>query len=469
MVTLAMVSCEQPEVQPTIDFNFGTATATVEEQRATITAEIPYYTLDGQMMTNGTVSLGYRLANALTAEISIVESYTQEGDKLIFTLEGLVPESQYNAYIILDAGKYGSSMSPTISFTTERHIPVCAIDYTSTIEARGIIATLKLNDIAYKADDSPVELASLKVEYAPKGSDEWVGIELTGSDIEASSVDVTLPAQGSDYLAEMSDYRYRITLTPQQSELSPITGEEHSFTTTYSVITARISTPELTVKDNMLGITINDVEVLYDGVAELGYKGYVHYRAQGSSEWNKREVATDNNTLHHTIMLASLKEDTTYEVRGAIVAGAANSESLSEVATITTPKSEEPLPPVVGGDTTSIAGCWTLTLWRGAEPTFDIYMDISTDGCVTLYQRMESRQWETFVSAAAIEDGIISGTYTDGVAWSTSYGVVVDGDTMTWTSTLDSGDVSVYERCVLPDEIFRAGLLSLTIPSSRFL
>jgi hypothetical protein len=123
-------------------------------------------------------------------------------------------------------------------------------------------------------------------------------------------------------------------------------------------------------------------------------------------------------------------------------------------------------PPVSGGDTSEIAGTWHLTEWRGTAPSFDIYLDI-TDGVVTLYQRLESRAWECFVSSAAIEDGIIKGTYVDDVAWGTSYYVTTGDDTMTWIDTTDSTDISVYTRATLPESITRAAMRDIQTP--RFL
>ena len=58
-----------------------------------------------------------------------------------------------------------------------------------------------------------------------------------------------------------------------------------------------------------------------------------------------------------------------------------------------------------------------------------------------------------FYSNVGYENGIISGVYTDGVAWSASYYVAVDSDTMTWTDTADATDISVYTRAELPDSI----------------
>ncbi|MBO5697184.1 MAG: fimbrillin family protein [Alistipes sp.] len=100
-----------------------------------------------------------------------------------------------------------------------------------------------------------------------------------------------------------------------------------------------------------------------------------------------------------------------------------------------------------------IAGNWHLTEWRGAEPSFDVYMSIDNAYGVTLWQRIESREWQRYESSATFANGIISGLYSDGVAWSTSYSVAVDGETMTWTDTVDSTDISVYTRSVIPDSL----------------
>ena len=115
-----------------------------------------------------------------------------------------------------------------------------------------------------------------------------------------------------------------------------------------------------------------------------------------------------------------------------------------------------------------MAGVWHLTEWRGAVPSFDIYLDITTDGVVTLWQRMESREWECFYSTAAFEDGLLCGTYTDGAAWGASYSVTISGDTMTWVDANDSTDISVYTRSELPNIESAAATRSANI-GERFL
>lgn len=107
----------------------------------------------------------------------------------------------------------------------------------------------------------------------------------------------------------------------------------------------------------------------------------------------------------------------------------------------------------VEGPLGEIEGTWMLTSWRGETPSFEVYMDIAGSGNVTLWQKIESREWSRYESVATFNEAVISGTYNDGVAWGASYGVAIAGDTMTWTDTADSTDVSVYTRTELPADL----------------
>lgn len=115
----------------------------------------------------------------------------------------------------------------------------------------------------------------------------------------------------------------------------------------------------------------------------------------------------------------------------------------------------------------TIVDTWHLAEWRGVKHSFDVYMSITDNYEVALWQRIESRQWEIFYSNAYYDNGTISGVYTDGTAWRAAYDVVIDGSTMTWTDTEDVTDVSVYKRCELPNEVPPATTRSIT--SERFL
>lgn len=102
---------------------------------------------------------------------------------------------------------------------------------------------------------------------------------------------------------------------------------------------------------------------------------------------------------------------------------------------------------------TTMAGTWRLHEWHGTTPDFGVYMDITAEGSITLWQRIDSYEWSTYHSTATLNGDVISGTYSDGYAWSASYSVTLDGDVMTWTNTENSNDVSVYVRTTLPDNL----------------
>lgn len=107
-------------------------------------------------------------------------------------------------------------------------------------------------------------------------------------------------------------------------------------------------------------------------------------------------------------------------------------------------------------DFASIAGEWHLAAWCGMEYEeldFDIYLDIDTAGSVTLWQRLAQHGWEKYLSTATLSNGVISGVYSDGVEWGGEYNLAIDGDTMTWTNTLDATDVSIYKRCDIPEGV----------------
>jgi hypothetical protein len=263
---------------------------------------------------------------------------------------------------------------------------------------------------------------------------------------------VGLPFEKGEYLTENSDYRYRITLDPV-GDNSSITSDEFEFKTLFAEVTANIPQPTLSLQGNFISATVENVEVFYDGIPAAEYKGnypvkyYICHRLKGTETW-AIAIANGNGTIG-----IKGEEGNTYEFK-TVVEDATEKYHESQIAEIIVPKNEPPTPPVSGGDTSAINGTWHLTSWRGAEPSFDIYLDI-TDGVVTLYQRLESRAWECYTSSAAIEDGVIKGTYSDGVAWGATYYVSVDveGDTMTWVDTADSSDISVYTRSELPEDI----------------
>ena len=452
---VTLVACEPPvPAEPEVKFFFGEVSVETTHNSATVIADEPYMTVDGKK-TEAKIWLQVIIGDIATP----FEEYVAEGDKIIFEFDELVGDQTYYANLIVDGGEYGKKMSEKFAITTQKYIPKMEMTYTAEVDAKGLMATISLSNVAYMEDGWLADIRVIRAEYSRADAEQWVSYEFKGSDIVNGAISVELPFEGDDYLTENSDYLFRFTLYPDNDYCEPLTSENIELKTDYAVVTANIGKPSLELTEDSVSASVENIEVFYDGVAADDYKYgspvkyYFYHRVKGDSEWSQTEVSATNRDISATI---PAQQGCTYEVMAVIAAGAMNKVCQSAIAEIEVPKNDSPVPPtppVSGGDTSSIAGVWHLTTWRGAEPSFEVYMDINAEGGLMLYQRIESRYWDIFASTAAIADGIISGTYADGTAWGASYNVSVEVDTMTWVSTLDSADVSVYTRSELPQEM----------------
>lgn len=453
---LSLSACE-PETsskEPVVVFHFGAVEVETTQRSATITADEPYITVDGKRV-EAKVWLQFidgDLANP-------IEEYEKRDGKIIFAVDSLTPENSYNANLVVESDEYGKKLSDTIIVITQKYIPEISMTCDMEVEAKGLMATVNLTNVAYLVYGASTEIHAIKVEYKRTSAEEWTAGELQGSAIKDMKLSVALPLDGEDYLEENRNYHLRVTLFPASGDHEPLTSDVFEFKTEYAEVTANIAAPALLLQGNYISASVENVEVFYDGIPAEEYKEgtpvkyYFYYRVKGAEKWSIIEAMATNGDISATLQA---EEGNTYEFMAVIVAGAMQKARESAKAEIDVPKSDVPTPPTPptgGGDTSSIAGVWHLTAWRGAVPSFDIYLDITADGVVTLWQRLESRAWECFYSSADIEDGVIFGTYTDGAAWGASYSVTLDENTMTWVATNDSTDISVYTRAELPEDL----------------
>lgn len=457
-----MVACEPEPIpaKPDVAFCFSTVAVETTSERAIITAAEPYITVDGVKYEDAQISLEYKYANANDDTLISVYNYEKRDGNLIFTIENLAADTLYTAYIVVDGGDYGTKHSEPFTFTTKgQHVPVVGMTCTVDIEAMGLMATANLSNIAYLVDGKTHPIHVLRVEYKRTSAEEWITKEFNGSAITDGTMCVELPFEGEDYLEENRNYHLRATLFPESGDYEPLTSEEKGFVTDYAEITANIAAPTLRAEGDSIYALVENIEVFYDGVKAEEYndgtpvKYYFYYRVKGAAAWSKTEVSATNGDISAIIPGEKGK---TYEVMAVIVAGAMQKARESQVAEVSVPNADTPIPPtppVGDGDTSAVAGVWHLTEWRGDVPSFEVYMDINAEGGLMLYQRLENNYWDIFASTATVENGIISGTYTDGVAWGASYSVTVSGDTMTWIATNDSADISVYTRSELPSHM----------------
>lgn len=473
---MAVVACEPVNVvpDPVVEANFGNIAVKAEDKSAVVRVADTYLTVDGERYGDAKIWVEYTPADV--DQIVAVTEYAEEEGALSFVLDELTPSTSYVAYVVVDGGEYGKHTSDRVPFVTnEEYIPFSGMNYRAEAEAKGIIAELSLSNLQYIYQDEAQKISSVKVDYLLQNSNKRVSKEFAGSSLADNSLSVKLPFEGEEYLTENRNYTVYVTLSAEGLS-ETFSAQVCEFKTSYAEITASIAKPELSYDANGITATVDNVEIFYDDVSDKVYKSRYtayyafYYREVGANEWSKIDVERVDNAISTTIISALIKKGATYQVKAALTAGVNNTPGESEVAEINVPEDVVvPTPPVEGGgDTSSIAGIWHLTEWRGAVPSFEVYIDITEDGVVTLWQKIEHREWECYYSSAAIEDGIISGVYSDGVAWGTSYYISTTQSSMVWVDVADATDISVYTRSELPEGLTEVVTRSV-VSSVRFL
>ncbi len=106
-----------------------------------------------------------------------------------------------------------------------------------------------------------------------------------------------------------------------------------------------------------------------------------------------------------------------------------------------------------------IIGEWNLTdmvptksVTIGSE-TVDIYISFAEDGTFGLWQFLGAGRYEEFSGIWTLTENMLSGVYSDGSPWGNAYQVTCSDDVLTMTATVNSSDVYVYTRTVIPEAI----------------
>lgn len=450
---VAFTSCELiiTETNPDVVWHFSSVKVETTENSATVNAVKPYITIDGVKEEGVDIYLKFWEDGNEEGHI-IINEFEDLGDRIIFTINDLTPATHYLGGIVV-SGEYGGEISSIFPITTKAHMPVAEYSCECIIEPMGVVAYALLEGVSFTLDGVESPLAKVEFKYALSSSNgEWTTVEIKPEDVEKN---FKIPAEGEPYLKEKCDYNYSVTLYPEDTNYESYTIDG-KFSTTEARLTSDVELPTITATEEAIRLSSKVPTLFVDGevipdYATIVYKFY--YTNYNGHEGFIDAVCADG-VMSAMAELSMLQEGVTYNFRTCMEVNDMTL-LLSGDAPYTIPVVETPTPPAppVSGDadTKALAGEWHLTEWRGAVPSFDVYLSISEDGVVTLWQRMESRLWETFYSTVGFDGSIIAGEYTDGVAWAASYYVAVDGDTMTWTNTADSGEVSVYTRCTLPD------------------
>lgn len=111
------------------------------------------------------------------------------------------------------------------------------------------------------------------------------------------------------------------------------------------------------------------------------------------------------------------------------------------------------------GSDGSIVGEWHLVSWSSLNAA-DIYMSFGDNGTFDIYQRLYKPTYSHYEGTYRISDNTLSGTYSDGTAWSNASYVIGfsdNGNRLTLTGTT-AGDTAVYVKEPIPSYILSGEL-----------
>lgn len=118
-----------------------------------------------------------------------------------------------------------------------------------------------------------------------------------------------------------------------------------------------------------------------------------------------------------------------------------------------------------------LVGEWRLTSWTGQAPqAFDAYIAFDAGTSFTIYQKIESVKYQKYTGSYLLKGEVLSGNYSDNTPWGSSYTVTADesANTITLTSTTNTGDVCVYTRATIPESVKNDAVVMQGVRSDFF-
>ena len=104
---------------------------------------------------------------------------------------------------------------------------------------------------------------------------------------------------------------------------------------------------------------------------------------------------------------------------------------------------------------TAIVGEWHCA---PADMEVDIYVEFKAEGDFALYQQLGEGRYRKYTGSWICEGNILSGTYTDGTPWGSSYQMGFNADTMTLTAQNGSNEVMTYLKEAIPAEVLEESI-----------
>ena len=114
-------------------------------------------------------------------------------------------------------------------------------------------------------------------------------------------------------------------------------------------------------------------------------------------------------------------------------------------------KSEEDKPLDITGDW-NITSITTKSATIGSQ-NVDVYISFQQGGAFTLYQKTGSGRFQKYEGTWTLSGKLLSGNYSDGTSWGTTYNVSLKDEMLTLESNTTPVEVSVYKRTSIPQSV----------------
>ena len=118
-----------------------------------------------------------------------------------------------------------------------------------------------------------------------------------------------------------------------------------------------------------------------------------------------------------------------------------------------------------------LIGEWQLKTWNNEDSPVDIYLGLKNDGSFELYQRSYTVFYELYTGSFSVSNGVLSGVYSDGKAWGSTYNFALTSEDkiLTLTSNSKPAVESVYERSEIPAVVREEAELTRAVESEPIL
>ena len=128
----------------------------------------------------------------------------------------------------------------------------------------------------------------------------------------------------------------------------------------------------------------------------------------------------------------------------------------------------------VWSDNGSPVGEWVLTEWNSSRDLpFGIYLQLNEDNTFDLYQHTTDVLWVHYTGTYSLNGNTLSGVYSDGESWATSYTIkyskVAEPKQILLTSPDNKG---IYTATTIPDAVIDQATEAIVVrsgESKRFL